>query len=448
MTEVSVLLEQRNRQLEAIFRITSALYRRARGPFTAQELDEMLKETLRVGLEVVNADAGTLYLYNPDRDTLVFKYVIGEKADELTGMEIPASKGVAGEVFRTGEPKISADVRREAAHMREVGEKIGYITRNMITVPLKDVDGNSLGVLQALNKRDSDFDEHDMEVLAVMGVSAATALEMMRLQEERRLATIARLLGNISHDLKNLLTPVLTTAMTLSLLYQPVKEGLSRLTEDQGVIPPELAQDIETFDGFFKEAMEMIQDSSTHIQERVREIADAVKGVIAPPHFEPTDLRELSGKVLHHLKPVADREGVTLRLEADEKMPLVPADAKRLYNALYNLVNNAIPETPAGGSVTIRLAFKEGESFPDDGYAKIEVADTGKGIPPEVKAVLFTDKAISTKPGGTGLGTRIVKNVVDVHKGRILVDSEVGVGTTITILLPLQQPSANNKADT
>ena len=114
-------LQERNRQLEAVFRLTSALYQRAKEGLTATELDEQLQETLLVALEVVHADAGTLYLYNPERNTLVFRYVIGEKAKELTGMEIPADRGVAGEVFQTGQAKISEDVTREQRHMREVG---------------------------------------------------------------------------------------------------------------------------------------------------------------------------------------------------------------------------------------------------------------------------------------------------------------------------------------
>ena len=76
----------------------------------------------------------------------------------------------------------------------------------------------------------------------------------------------------------------------------------------------------------------------------------------------------------------------------------------------------------------------------------IEVADTGRGMPPEVRERLFTDRAISTKPGGTGLGTRIVKNVVDAHGGKIWVESELGKGTTFFIRLPLRLPEISEAA--
>lgn len=432
-------LEERNRQLQAIFRITSALYAK-------QDLDGMLQETLKVALEVVNADAGTLYLYNPECNTLVFRYVIGEKADELTGRDIPADEGVAGEVFQIGQPKISEDVTREPRHLQGVGQRIGYRTRNMVTVPLKDIDGKPIGVLQALNKREGDFDEHDMETLSILATLAATAIETVRIHEERKLAIIARLLGDISHDIKNMLTPIITTAQTLELLYRPVQEGLKQLEKlktGNGVwdrVAETLKETLKPFDSFFQEAVIMIEKGSGQIQERVREISDAIKGVISEPQFELIDVNEVIERVLQALKPVAQRQGVELRLEQVTTIPKVLLDPKRLYNAFYNLVNNAIPETPSGGWVAVRTYVRYDGEFPEGNYLGIEVADTGRGIPPEVKESLFTDKAVSTKAGGTGLGTRIVKNVVDAHGGVIWVESELGKGSTFFIRLPLRLP--------
>ncbi len=437
--ELARQLEERNRQLNAVFRITSALYSAAKSGMTPARLDEFMQEVLKIALDVVNADAGTLYLHNPERNTLVFRYVIGEKASELMGLEIPADKGIAGEVFQTGQAKITEDVATEMRHLQEVDQRTGYRTRNMVTVPLRDIEGKPIGVLQALNKRDSDFDEFDMETLSIVATLAGTAIETTRIQEERRLAIIARLLGNISHDIKNMLTPILTTAQTLTLIYQNCRAELeqirSQVTEEAW---QKLNEALQEFDTFFNEAMQMIEEGSAQIQERVREISDAVKGVISEPRFEPTDINEVAEKVLRALKPVAQRQGVELCLERQGEIPLVLLDPKRIYNALYNLVNNAIPETPPGGRVVIRTYFKPDGEFPEGNYLGIEVSDTGRGIPEEVLRWMFTDRAISTKPGGTGLGTRIVKNVVDAHGGKIWVESELGKGSTFFIRLPLR----------
>ncbi|MEK7268342.1 MAG: ATP-binding protein, partial [Nitrospirota bacterium] len=112
-------------------------------------------------------------------------------------------------------------------------------------------------------------------------------------------------------------------------------------------------------------------------------------------------------------------------------------DERRLYIVFYNLVNNAVSEMPSGGSITVR-----GRTERAAGVVLLSVADTGRGMPPEVRDSLFTARAISRKLGGTGLGTKIVKDVVDSHGGQITVESEEGVGTTFHIRLPLHPPQA------
>ena len=74
-----------------------------------------------------------------------------------------------------------------------------------------------------------------------------------------------------------------------------------------------------------------------------------------------------------------------------------------------------------------------------EGQAIVEVRDTGAGIAPEVLPTLFTDHAISTTPGGTGLGTRIVARVAAIHGGRVEVESKVGEGTRVRLILPMQR---------
>jgi signal transduction histidine kinase len=135
---------------------------------------------------------------------------------------------------------------------------------------------------------------------------------------------------------------------------------------------------------------------------------------------------------------VAKEHHLLLRTEGVHVLPLITADERRLFNAFYNLVNNAIPEVPAGGSITIR-----GRSIPEAGGIVVSVADTGRGMRPEVLARLFTGQATSRKPGSIGLGTKIVKDVVDAHGGRITVDSQEGKGTTFHLFLPVRPPNCS-----
>ena len=114
---------------------------------------------------------------------------------------------------------------------------------------------------------------------------------------------------------------------------------------------------------------------------------------------------------------------------------MIQADENRLFNALYNLVNNAIPEVPSGGSITVQGSIEEGGRS-----IVLSVIDTGKGMSLEVRESLFTYQAISRKVGGTGLGTKIVKDVVEAHGGKITVESEQGIGSSFHITLPVEGP--------
>jgi signal transduction histidine kinase len=129
---------------------------------------------------------------------------------------------------------------------------------------------------------------------------------------------------------------------------------------------------------------------------------------------------------------MAKKQGVTLTCEGLDGLPPIEADEQRLFNAFYNLVNNAIPEVPSGGSITV-----SGRMDAEKGAIILSVADTGKGMSPDVRESLFTYAALSTKPGGSGIGMKIVKDVVDAHHGRISVESESGKGTTFHIWIPL-----------
>jgi len=426
-------LEKRKRELDAVLEISNAL-------FSKVGLDELVKATLEVTLRTVNAGAGSVILFDPKIEKLVFRYVVGPAAPMLTGMELNPDQGICGEVFQTAIPKITDDPMKEKRHLRSVGEDIHYITKNMVSVPLKSIAGNPIGVMQILNKEETNFDEDDLELLTIMAAQAATAIENARLHEEAKLAVVVNLMGDISHDIKNLITPVSTCTQTLEMMWQPMVDEFKAIQEEYKDSDPALVERIENAWGFirdfFPEAVEMITDGSTATQERVREIADCVKGIIATPKFELLSMEEVIEKAIKPLKVVGDKNGVTVGMEAGDNVPLTMIDQKQLYNAIYNLVNNAIPETPAGGSITVKTSAETEGEFPDGAYVMIRVQDTGNGMPDHVKAKLFSDQAISTKPGGTGLGTRIVKNVVDAHEGTITVESEQGVGTTFSMKIP------------
>jgi signal transduction histidine kinase len=244
----------------------------------------------------------------------------------------------------------------------------------------------------------------------------------VQLAEEARLAEIARLLGDIGHDVKNMMMPIL---LGVDLLDTEIKELIVTLApqnEKRKRIAEELSHEV----------FGMVRSNSRRVQDRVKEIADAVKGCSGPPTFAPCRLAKIVAAVLDTLRFPAEQKRVRLSTLHLEDLPIIQADESRLFNAIYNLVNNAIPETPAGGMITI-----EGRHQSDGDTLTLLVSDTGRGMPPEVRDSLFSRRVISRKVGGTGLGTKIVKDVVDSHFGSITVRSEEEQGTTFLITLPL-----------
>ncbi len=427
-------LRRRERELAAIRRITVALHART-------NVDELERQALDVAIETVDAQGGTIYLHDPQKRCLIFRYVVGatpELTSQLQGKEMPDTQGIAGEVLQTGHGRITADVSKDDTHYRGVDHETQYTTKSACTVPLKNMTGESIGVLQVLNRQYGEFDEDDLEVLEILGSQAGSAIVNARLFEEARRASVINLIGDISHDVKNLLTPVVTGTQTLEIMMDSMYEDLDRATENLTETEKAgIAWAVGGVRDFYKEAMNMVYDGAQDAQERVREIADAIKGIVSEPHFELTDFRERAEAVAKVLRLVAERKGVAIDLAGIQDAAPVELDRKGIYNAIYNLINNAIPETPEGGMISVRTSpcvVNGGEGL------RIQVADTGQGMPEAVRERMFTDSAISTKPGGTGLGTRIVKNVVEAHHGTIRVDSERGKGTTFTIEIPARQP--------
>lgn len=435
--ELQARLAQRDRQLTSIHEITAALSK-------ITKLAEVVREALRVSLECVGANDGSVILYDANKDKLVFAYVTGAKANDLIGLELDPGQGIAGAVFKSGELRVSDDVSKEADHDRKVEEQTNYVTRNMVTVPLKSPQGLSLGVMQVLNKETGRFDENDVEVLEILGGQIAIALESARLYEEARLAEVVRFIGNLSHDVKNMITPSQTGAETLEMIADETYARLDELLTPEncpGAPLDEVWIALDDLRVMYPEMLSMILDGADAVQQRMVEVSAAVKGIVSEPHFERQQIGPTIERVVKPLVLVGEKAGVTVSYQPQGELPDIDMDDKQLYNAIYNLVNNAVQATPSGGSVTAQTRLSEVgefEPFPGQQVIVVEVVDTGQGMPPEVRAKAFTDNAVSTKPMGTGLGTKIVKNVMDVHNAKIQVDSEVGVGTTIRCLIPLE----------
>ena len=155
------------------------------------------------------------------------------------------------------------------------------------------------------------------------------------LLEEIKVAEVTRSLGDIGHDVKNMLMPVLSG---VDLLREEIQEILGRLAaRGEGV-------QVEASRKMSDELIEMIVNNTRRIQDRVRELADAVKGVTTAPEFKPCRVSTCVEDVIMSLRRYAAEKGVALHAEGLKSLPVIQADERRLFNALYNVIDNAIPE--------------------------------------------------------------------------------------------------------
>ncbi|WP_427158593.1 GAF domain-containing sensor histidine kinase [Aliinostoc sp. HNIBRCY26] len=227
-------------------------------------------------------------------------------------------------------------------------------------------------------------------------------------------------LATISHELLTPLTYVI--GMSSTLLRWPLGE-LSQRQRDY---------------------LQTIHDSGEHLLEMINDILDlsqieAGKAVLNLGEFS---LVKIAENTIESLLEKAQAEQVSLKLDLqiDPKRDRFTADVTRVEQILWNLLTNAIKFTPEGGSVTLRL-------WVEDDTAIFQIEDTGIGIPDNQLPRLFEkfqqlDTPYRRRYEGTGLGLALTKQLVELHRGRIEVESTVGIGSIFTVWIPSQQMGA------
>jgi signal transduction histidine kinase len=249
--------------------------------------------------------------------------------------------------------------------------------------------------------------------------------ELVRVTESR-----ARLMRGFGHDLKN---PLGAADGYLQLLLDGV---LGPLTDRQLRAAQRARRSIRGGLNLVEDLVDLARAETGHL-----EVARV-----------PIDLREVVIEAADEYQAQAEAKHLELRLDLPEEFPLVATDNRRVRQILGNLVSNAVKYTDSG-VVTIRLSLAEtGPSDPWNRHAAIEVEDTGPGIPHEQQHLLFEEfrRLAPSTAQGVGLGLAISNRLAQALGGKIEVASEVGHGSTFTLLLPLRrstdlQPAAEER---
>ena len=241
---------------------------------------------------------------------------------------------------------------------------------------------------------------------AILGVALVAFDTTERAQAEQMKREFT---ANVSHELKTPLQSIMGSAELL-------ENGLVK-SEDQ-------PRFIERIRSEAARLMALIED--------IIRLSELDEGAAVP--METVDLLSVAKDAADTLQESANKKNVTLALEGESVR--VQGAPRLIYEIAYNLCDNAIRYNRAGGHVTVRVQ-------PENGYALLEVADDGIGIPEEHQRRVFerfyrVDKSHSRASGGTGLGLSIVKHAAALHHAEIELKSEVGKGTTISVRFPME----------
>ncbi len=185
----------------------------------------------------------------------------------------------------------------------------------------------------------------------------------------------------------------------------------------------------------FAERLESVARHLEELADSTLTLADVQESRLAQP-VKRLDVGELVDKAVARSTEAARGRGVKLKLKRTEEAA-VDGNKSSLLSALENLIVNAIHYSPKGSKVQVASQVYDAEKV-----VAISVVDQGIGIAPDEQERVFerfyrTDQARSRRVGGTGLGLSIVKHTVQAHGGSVLVDSQVGAGSTFTVILPL-----------
>lgn len=291
--------------------------------------------------------------------------------------------------------------------------------RSILSAPLMGKSG-PLGILRVYDAKEKRFNKEDEEFISAIAAQGSIAIEnAMAYQAMSELDKMkSQFIHTATHELRS---PV---SVTRSLLRTITAGYAGEVSQQQ------------------KEILERATRRIEFLQKLIDDLLDLAAGKVGSfvaQDLKPISLRELIEKVVERYQIPAQEKDIDLRFECNcpEQKIYVKASTDGLDRVFNNLISNAVKYTPNGGKVLVTMQ-------PFDGEVQVSVQDTGIGIPEDSLKHLFTEfyRAPNAKEmvtEGTGLGLAITKDIIQQLEGRITVESQVGVGTTFHVFLPIAQ---------
>jgi signal transduction histidine kinase len=341
---------------------------------------------------------------------------------------IPLRRGsISGRTATEGKVIHIADVQTDPEYEFE-GAKFGGL-HTMLGIPLLR-EGSPIGVIALSRTSVRPFTDKQIELATTFADQAVIAIENVRLLEEiqeksRQVEEASKhksqFLANMSHELRTPLNAILGyTELVLDGIYGDAPEKM-------------------------RNVLERIQTNGKHLLGLINDVLDLSKIEAGQLVLSLNDysIKDMMQGVYVAVEPLAGNKKLNFKLEVPPDLPAAHGDERRLSQVLLNLVGNAIKFTDTGG-----VAMKASAA---NGSYTVAVTDTGPGIAEADKAKIFeefqqSDSTHTKAKGGTGLGLAIAKRIVEMHGGRLWVESTLGTGSTFFFTIPLRVEHQAGKA--
>jgi signal transduction histidine kinase len=407
-------VQSRNRDLSALGEVGRAVS-------STLDLKVVLKTIVDRAVELSGTDAGSIYYYRQDLGRFELGETTGLAEDVIARFrELDIAIGQTGmsEAIAKREPLQIPDIlKRPSNTLRDAALEAGL--RAALVVPLLGSEG-ALGALVLQRRHIGEFAPSVVSLMQSFADQSAIALENARLFEEiaqksRELEIASQhksqFVANMSHELRTPLAAILGYA---ELMQEGFYEPLGQKSMD---------------------ALTRIRSNGKHLLGLINTVLDIAKIESGQFTLNMAEyaIESVVDTVRSATESLAHNKKLVLKTEVSKPLPIGLGDEQRLTQVLLNLVGNAIKFTDAG---EVRVTAKA-----VNGRFNVTVVDTGPGIPPAEQTRIFeqfhqVDSFLTKAKGGTGLGLAIAKQIVEMHGGRIWVESTVGKGSIFQMEIP------------
>lgn len=386
---------------------------------SALNLDEALQGITREAAALMNARLASVRLVDETGEWLDLRAHSGAGSAYLARPRLALVDSLLGTVVRRKKSLQVENVQTSSRYQSvEVARQEGLVS--LLSVPLV-FRSQAIGTLNVYTGDPHSFSNEEIRILTALAELSAIAIEKARLYERvvnaeeqlrqaERLSALGLLAAEVAHEIRNPLAVMKLLYHSLDLRFG---DGDPRNRDAQ--------------------VMGEKMDQLNRLVERVLDFARSTEPKPAQVQVNRL-IDDLTLLTRHKLR----QQQVVLECRLGAELPLIRADATQLEQAFLNLTLNAVEAMPQGGTLTIvtrpvRLSRKSAAAT----HVSVSFRDTGGGMTEEQRRRAFTSLLSTTKPKGTGLGLALVAKIVEAHGGRARVRSRLGVGTQITLVLPV-----------